>query len=349
MEIKPEELLNKIKKGNPLGQLLLVHGEDDYYRKGILKALPDYVYGSLGPEDREISRFEKDTDIREIDAAINTYPFFSGKSLVIIADEKLLNNKQDSESGKEQLEKLGKLLEDIPEYCMVVVTAVKLDKRKKLFKQLQKQGISCECNSIKTYNLGPWLDAKARELGGRLDRGAMDTIMDYLAPVENAPLQLLTGELEKLALYAGERKQWTRQDVESIFAELPDISAFSINKAIAEHNTAKVLRLLAMEKQRKTEVLSLCGMILFGLRRMTRLLELQDSNYLKKDIASMLKIPPSLYDRSLREARSYNKADLVEAILGLEQLNMDIRLGGRQYERLEEVLVRLLSTKPRGY
>ena len=343
MELKPEELLHKIKEGRELGRVLVIVGENDYYRKGILKKLPDYVYGATAEEDREISRFEKDTDLREVIAAVNNYPFFSGKSLVFITDEKLLNSKQESESNKEQLEKLGKLLEDIPEYCTIVISAIKLDKRKRFYKQLQKQALLCECKAVRTYQLGPWLEAKAKELGGYLDRGATDTIMDYLAPVEEAPLQLLEGELEKLAVYAGDRKRWTKEDVEECFAALPEISAFAINKAIAEHKTARVLSLLAVEKKKKTEVIALCGMLLFGLRRLVRMLELDDQHYPQKDIAVMLKIPPTLIGRSMREAQSFSRKALVEAIIEMEQLNMDIRLGGRQYDRLEEVLVKLLT------
>lgn len=348
MEIKPEELLAKIKKGDALGPLLLVYGEDDYYRKSILKALPDYVFGEAETEDREISRFDKDTDLRELDAAINTYPFFSGRSLIYILDEKLLNNKQDSESGSLQQEKLGKLLEDIPDYCTVVVAAVKLDKRKKLFKLLQKLGVSCECKPLKTYTLGPWLENKAKELGGILDRSAIDTILDYLAPVEDAPLQLLSGELEKLAIYAGDRKRWTSQDVEAIFAALPEISAFAINKAISEHKIAQVLKLLAVEKRKKTDVLPLCGMLLFGLRRIVRIKEMLSQYYPDKEIASALKLPPTMLNRYKREAQSFSIEALMEAILELEQLNMELRQGGRQYERLEEILIKLLNPA-RGY
>lgn len=349
MELRPEELLTKLKKGASLGQLFLIYGEDDYYRKSILKAFPDYVYEAEETTDREITRFDKDTDLRELVAAINTYPFFSGKSLIFIGDEKLLNNKQDSESGKLQQEKLSKLLEDIPDYCTVVVSAVKLDKRKKLFKQLQKLGISCECKPLKTYNMAPWLEAKAKELGGVLDREALDTILEYLAPVENAPLQLLTGELEKLAIYAGDRTHWTKEDVENIFAELPDISAFAINKAIAEHKTARVLSLLAVEKRRKTDILPLCGMLLFGLRRMVRIHELTEQFCPNSEICSILKIPPTMLSRNLREAKSFSKEALLEAIINLEQVNLDIRLGGRQYERVEEILVSLLMKKDKYF
>lgn len=37
----------------------------------------------------EISVFDRDTDLKRLNAAVNTYPFFGGSSLVIISDDKI--------------------------------------------------------------------------------------------------------------------------------------------------------------------------------------------------------------------------------------------------------------------
>ena len=156
MNYKPEELLKKLQSGAQLPQLIVVYGEDAYYRQKLASCIAQYVYGDTPEEDREITTFDKDTNLGELEGVINTYPFFSGKSLVLLRDEKLLG-KSESENAKKQQERLGKILGDIPEYCTVFVSTTKLDGRTKFAKELIKNGAACNCEPIKIYNLGDWL------------------------------------------------------------------------------------------------------------------------------------------------------------------------------------------------
>lgn len=344
MELKPEELIKKLNDKQELPQLLVVFGDEDYYKNRIAAAIPGYVYGDTPEEDREITVFEKDTNINALESTINSYPFFSGHSLVIIKDEKLFGKADDDGDGKnKQTEALQKLFTDIPEYCTVLILTKKLDKRTKLFKALKSDGMVCECKSLRTYQLGPWLDAQAEQEGGRFDREALATVMEYLAPVEEAPLALLEQEIKKLAIYAGERTTWTRADVEAVFAELPEASGFSINNAMAERNLPLVLELLAAERKKGTFLLPLCGLLMYQLRRMLRFLEMNRCHYDQKTIGSELKIPPFMYRRFAAQCTRFSEQQLKQAILDIAQVNIELRRNGRGYASLEEVFVRLLG------
>ncbi len=92
MEIKPEELLFKLQQGGGLPdniRVLAVYGDEDYYRRKIAAAVTAFIFADVEEADREITVFEKDTDLRQLTAAINTYPFFCGRSLVVVQDERL--------------------------------------------------------------------------------------------------------------------------------------------------------------------------------------------------------------------------------------------------------------------
>ena len=74
MDIKAEELLAKLKQHKPLpqAQVLLLCGEEDYYRNSIIAALPEYVFGDTPEADREITVFDKDTNLSGLQAAVNS-------------------------------------------------------------------------------------------------------------------------------------------------------------------------------------------------------------------------------------------------------------------------------------
>lgn len=344
MEIKPEELIYKLQNGTQLPQanLLVVYGEEDYYRQQIVTALPEALFQGVDSADRAITSFDKDTDLNELASIINTYPFFSGQSLIVLKDEKLLAAKAESEARKQQLDKLADVLADIPDYCTVLVTASKLDKRTKLFKALKKQALLCECVSIKLNDLSQWLNGQAAIYGARWSYDAVGKIVEYLQPVDKIPLKLLQQEIAKLAVYAGERREWTAEDVESIFSVLPEASSFAIINALGKRNLPEVLQLLAAEKKKGTNVLPLCALITFKLRQMLQYLELSSHGFDYKGIVAELKLNPYVAKNLQREVRGFTAQALTKALLELAQLNIGLRKGGRDYARLEEILLQLL-------
>lgn len=116
----------------------------------------------------------------------------------------------------------------------------KIDKRGKLYKSLLKTAAMVECKSLKSYQLKPWLDEQAALRGCCFDYEASQTIMEYLSVTDNAPLLLLEQEIEKLSVYAGERKIWTKDDIEQTFAALPEVSRFALLNAIAERSWGRL-------------------------------------------------------------------------------------------------------------
>ncbi len=348
MDIKAEELLYKLQNGKSLpwqenGRVLTAFGEEDYYRRQILQALPDYLFGDTAPEDRQITVFERDTNLDELENTLNTYPFFSGSALVIVQDERLLGSKQESENRKAQLDRLAALAADVPEYCTLVFNAAKLDKRTKLFKTLKKVGLTCECQSLRPYELTPWLHAQAEKYGARWQGDAIGLIMEYLEPVEKAPLQLLQQEIAKLAIYAGERHTWTREDVANIFAELPEASGFAVLNFIAEGRLQESLQVLAGERKKGTNILPMSALILFKLRQLLQFMELRRQGYDQRGIAAELKLNPYVAKKLAAQCRRFSEASLRRAILQLAELNIELRNGGRDYARLEEILLTLLA------
>ena len=58
--------------------------------------------------------------------------------------------------------------------------------------------------------------------------------MEYLSAADTAPLLLLEQEIEKLYVYGGKRRIWTKADVEAVFSSLPEVSRFALLTAIAQ-------------------------------------------------------------------------------------------------------------------
>ena len=214
MDIKPENLISLLQQHKPLpqAQVLLLCGEEDYYRNSIIAALPEYVFGDTPEADREITVFDKDTNLSGLQAAVNSYPFFCGKSLIFLKDEKLwaakpakANSAADAQddTDSKKMEQLAAIVSDVPDYCLLVISSKKMDKRTKLYKQLKASALICPCERIKERDLDDWLYAQAAVYGAHFTRDALAAISEYIEPVkEEIPLDLLQQEIGKLAIYA---------------------------------------------------------------------------------------------------------------------------------------------------
>lgn len=356
MKLDAGTLIKKLKQKEELPNVIAAFGEEGYFRSQIGNLLQEYLFDGLDAADREITVFERDTNLKEVEAAINSYPFFGGKSLVILRDEKFLGivdkRKKISEARqkkiKEQQAKLLPVLSDVPEYCTVYLdTVLPYDKRTKFYKDLEKNGLVCECESIRIYNLAPWLDAMTKDLGGKLEFSAVGTIMEYLSFRDTAPLELLSREIEKLSVYAGERKVWKREDVQAVFAELPEVSQYALANAIADRRLADALKLLKTEYMKSTikdlTFIMLCGSIAAQLRRLVRMKELVAEGFKQQQVADIMKLHPFVVKRAWPQCRKFSEGSLEDAIIEISEMNAKKRAGGRSWSRLEEILVKLMS------
>ena len=347
MEISSEKLLETLDKHLEIPRVVIIWGEEGYYKEKITKAVVQTTFAAVAERDKEIVVFDKELPLKELETAINSYPFFSGKNMVLIKDPKILkqDKQQESETRKEQQMQLAELLSNLPDFCQIVCTVPKLDKRSKFYKTLLPIAAIVESKTIKSYNLRPWLDEQAALYGCTWEYGAAELVVEYMAAADNVPLLLLANEIEKLAIYAGTRKKWSRQDVEAIFSELPEVSIFALTNAIAEKKTEEVLTLLALEEKRGTNVLKVAGIVSSQIRKLWQVKELMEAGYDKTSITNELKMHPFIAQKTMAQSKFFTTASLQKCLTALAKLNMDLRKGGRRFEQLEEILVVLLHDK----
>lgn len=319
--------------------LMVLLGEDLYYRKKLLDIIRKKLFQDLSPEEREEISFERDTNLGQVKEVINTYSFFASKRLILLSDTELLNPKNEGE--RDRLDKLASILQEIPEFSTVVIIANKLDKRLKFYKSLQAKAAICACEPINTSGLAPWLKEEAKNQGGTLTGEAVATIMAYVEPLNKAPLALLEQELYKLATYCGKRTLWTKEDVEAVFAQLPEVEAFKITDALGNRQLTKVLRLLERDRAKKVDVTMVMGKLNFKIRQLLLVKELGPMAT-PQSLSKELGIAYRQYE-IIKQAQNYTKEELTQAIIDLADFNYRLRLGGPAYPGLIKVLVKLMS------
>jgi DNA polymerase-3 subunit delta len=121
-------------------------------------------------------------------------------------------------------------------------------------------------------------------LGKRLGPGAADLLKDRIGEA----MRQMASELEKLAIYVGDRKVIEEKDVDLLVAPLREEEFFELGNAIGDGDTARALKLIEDDLARGKHPLLLLGGVVGSVRR------------LAVDAARFSKVPGSLTGRELQ-------------------------------------------------
>ena len=167
----------------------------------------------------------------------------------------------------EQFEAL--LTQGLPLGNCLILTAEAVDKRKKLFKVIDKAGIVLHYGAIKgEAATKETLKLEAQKLLGRCGKRVVPAAWIALGKKTGFQLRPSLNELQKLISFVGERSVIEEKDVEAVVGKTREDSIFDLTTALAEKNAkAALLALKALLDQGEHHL-----MILTMISREIRLL-----------------------------------------------------------------------------
>ncbi len=186
----------------PVKPVYAVYGDEVFLRREVLDLI---VRTSLQGEEDElaVSRFEGDhAKLANVLDEVRTLPFFTKCRVVIVegADPFVTAHRKDLEEYVEH-----------PSTGGVLVLSVKSwPSSTKLAKVMERTGLAVECKGPHERELAPWLGQLAKSrFSSHLDDDAAQLLVELVGP----EIGVLVSELEKLAIYVGDRAKIHREDV----------------------------------------------------------------------------------------------------------------------------------------
>jgi DNA polymerase III subunit delta len=181
--------------------------------------------------------------------------------------------------GSEE-QRLAEMLDHgLPPWDFLLMTAVQVDRRMRLYKRLEEMGAVLELvierdrsGRISRESLALFVNQRLRQAGKTIDPRAREMIL-LRAGDELLGLQQ---ELEKLFLYVGDQPTIRSQDVDAIFADRGDGWVFDLTRCIAERNAIGALVHLARLLAQGEHPLKLLGTIAAEIRRLLAARQLID-------------------------------------------------------------------------
>jgi DNA polymerase-3 subunit delta len=348
-------------KTSSAAPLALIHGEDDYAVKQRARQLYQQWCAELGGMDHEtIDATAGNSDeaaraLAKLREALQTLPFFGGGKVIWFRDCNFLAEDRTSTSTL-VTEALASLAEELKTFnwqgVRLILSAGKVDKRRSFYKTIEKLG-SVELFAGWSLDQKGWMDeaemwaVKAlKERGKQIADDALGELITRVGP--NA--RQLASEVEKLALYVGERAEICFADVDSICSRNKQSRAFALADALGDRDLPRLMRCLDEElweirhkiDKDKSEIGLLYGLI-SKVRVLILLNEMIREGWIKpnasydqlKTLAQRVpadKLPadkkynplamhPFVLSNALRQVRNYSTAELVRAMDLLLQAN----------------------------
>ena len=365
--------------------VLLVHGDDDFAVKQRAREIFEKWSGEIGGMDHEkidaavSNSGEALKVLARLREALQTLPFFGGGKVVWLQNCNFLGDERAA-TTQVVTEALAEISQELKAFkwtdVRLLVSAAKVDKRKTFYKTLEKIG-SVESFAGWAADGREWVSqaelAARRGLRERQKEISDDALSELVAAV-GPHRRLLENEVEKLALYTGERKSINKADVLQIVTRGKQARAFALGNALGDRDLPRLLRCLDDElwelqfDSRKSEIGLLYGLIgkirvLIFLQEMLKagwLRPEEDYSRFKTQLARVpatdlpedsrfnpLAMNPYVLFKALPQAQNYSPAELIQAMHRLLACNQQLifsNLDGALV--LQQTLVQIAGASP---
>lgn len=309
------------------GPLYFVHGKERYLVDRAVELLRARV---LDPRTRDFNYelfYGKEAGASRIAQAARTLPMMAKRRLVLVRDA-------DEMKGDELGALIPYVSDPAPETCLVFV-AEKADQRLKFFSAFKKHGVMLKLEPLYERQLPEFVRGEAKARGVTLAPDALTMIVDEIG----ADLGQLADAVERLAIYAGERKQITAEDVDKVVATTRQRSVFELANAVGAGDRAHALAVLSSMLGARESGVRIVAMLARHLRQLWITSELLERTRDKFEIAGALGIPPFFADDIIRQARNIDATRAKRMHAALFKADKDLKSSRLDDARLLEALI----------
>lgn len=226
-----QDFFKEVKKELP-SNLFFLYGDEKFFVEKAYKQLLKYITDT----DSNLMRISgENLNLSQLEDMVESIPFMVERKGILIKDcdiEKL---------NKDDLDKLVKLVSDVPEYTLLIFShaTLKLDdkkmtKHKKLFKAIEKNGVTCEFRLQDKTQLKRALCDYAKKQDMILDMVDADILIERTS----FEYILLLNELDKCIHFAKSNNSIyiTKEDIFNCTTESVTVSIFDLSKSLLAGN-----------------------------------------------------------------------------------------------------------------
>jgi DNA polymerase-3 subunit delta len=302
MPVTYDEIISDLKK-RILKPVYFLAGDEPYYIDLITDFIGEKVLSEEEKAFNQVTIYGEDTTVNSIIETARRFPMMASHQVVIVKEAQALK----------KIEDLMVYL-DKPLLSTILVFNYKykvIDKRTKLYKSLDTQGVYFESMRLRDYQVPPWIERYLMTKGIKIDPDASAMLTEYLG----TDLHKIVNELDKLLItHPAGKPVITSSLIEKNIGISKDYNNFELQKAVGEKNVYKanmIVRYFTDNSKDNPVNLAIASLFSFFTKILTY-------HYLtdrsKNNVAAVLKINPFFVKDYESSALKYNASKTIQII-----------------------------------
>jgi DNA polymerase-3 subunit delta len=310
MALTYEEIISDLKK-RIFKPVYFLAGEEPYYIDLITDFIEEHVLEEAEKSFNQVVYYGEDTTITSVIETARRFPMMSTHQVVIVKEAQSLKKIEDLIIYIEK-----------PLQSTILVINYKykvLDKRTKLHKLLDSQGLYFESGKLRDYQVPAWIERYLMSQGIKTDPGASAMLTEFLG----TDLHKIVNELKKLIITLPSAKPIiTSSLIEKNIGISKDYNNFELQKAVGEKNILKanmIVHHFANNPKDNPLTLSIASLFSYFTKILTYHY-LTDKS--KNNVAATLKVNPYFVKDYEVAAVKYNVTKTIQIISLLRTYDM---------------------------
>lgn len=321
----------KAKKYKPIYFLM---GDEPYF----IDIISNYIIKNVLTEQEkafnQLVLYGKDVDVATIDNTARRFPMMADYQVIIVKEAQDVKKIEDLVYYAQK-----------PQKSTILVLNYKyktLDKRKKVYKEIEKNGIILNSGKLYENKIPAWIDKYVKEKGFKIEPVASALLTEFLG----TNLSKIANELDKLIIILPKNTKITTTHIQDNIGISKDYNNFELQKALIKKDPLKANKIINYFGQNpKDNPIILTITSLYGL--FSKILTV---HYIKnknpQNIASVLKVNPYFVKDYIEAAKAFPIRKTVEIISHLREYDLKSKgLGNvstNQTGLLQELVFKIL-------
>jgi DNA polymerase III subunit delta len=336
------DIWKQIKK-NKIDPVYMVYGTETFLINETKQLL---IKQLLNEDELDFNYASYDLEETPVEVAIEdaeTFPFMGEKRLIVMQNPVFLTSEKQKGKVEHNLKRLEAYIKEPAPYSVVLFTAPyeKLDERKKITKELKRNAVAGEAKRLTEPELKAWVRDRAGQEGVDIDEEAIELML----ALAGSNLFMLTSEVDKLALYAGESRRIDAQMVDRLVARSLEQNIFTLIDKVVQRKIDEALRIYHDLLKQNEEPIKILAAIAGQLRLIYQVKELSRRGYGQQQIAGFLKVHPYRVKLAAGQARHFSDGELARTIEMIADADYQMKTGGMKKELLIEMILFNLNGK----
>jgi DNA polymerase-3 subunit delta len=329
------KIINDIKAGN-IKPIYFLMGDEPYY----IDKLTEYIEQNILQEhERDFNQtilYGRDVTIEDVVGNAKRFPMMADRQVVVVREAQELSR---------TIDKIESYVEN-PQPTTVLVFAYKyktLDKRKKVTKLLDKNGVVFESKKMYDNQVGTWISRVLQGKGYSIEPKANAMLVEFLGN----DLSRISNELNKLQIILPKGHTINPKDIEENIGFSKDFNVFELQNALGSRNQLKAYQIAQYfaDNPKDNPMVVTTSLVFSFFIKLLKYHGLKDKN--PKNVAAVLGVSPFFlkdYDVALKNYPMKKVSSIVATLRDIDVKSKGVGANSLpNHDLLKEMLVKIFN------